>query len=163
MGSSAGNRIESGSATVTIACSAEQVFDAIADVTRMGEWSGECTGGRWVDGATGPALGARFEGDNIVALAGLTLKRWTTTSEVTACAPGAVFEFVAEAYTTWRYEMAPTGPDGATTVVTESFRYEATGLMGFVYGTVLRRSRSMEKGMHQTLGRLRQSLESTAG
>lgn len=76
------------------------VFSATADVTRIGEWSPGCVEARWVGGATGPAVGAKFEGDNRVHLFGVTLKQWTTTSEVTACVPGQVFEFVADGYTT---------------------------------------------------------------
>ena len=30
----------------------------------MGRWSPECTGGKWLDGAAGPAEGARFKGSN---------------------------------------------------------------------------------------------------
>ena len=85
-----------GSASVEINRDPAVVFAAIADVTRMGEWSPECVEARWVAGATGPAVGAKFEGDNRVSMFGVTLKQWTTTSEVTACLPGEVFEFVAE-------------------------------------------------------------------
>ena len=121
--------MSSGSAQVTIDRPPAQVWAAIADVTRMGEWSPECTAGRWVGGATGPAVGAKFEGDNEAKVAGRTVKRWTTTSEVTACEPGRNFEFVAEGYTTWRYRFQPAG-DG--TLVTESFEYEPKGVSGFV-------------------------------
>ena len=98
-----------GSASVEISKSPDEVWAAIADITRMGEWSPECTGGRWVGGATRPTLGAKFEGDNEVKIAGRTVKKWTTTSEVTASDPGKVFEFIAEGYTTWRYDFAPSG------------------------------------------------------
>ena len=57
--------------------------------------------------ATGPAVGARFEGDNIAKAGPMTLKKWTTTSEITQCTPNQVFEFVAEGFTTWRYEYHP--------------------------------------------------------
>ena len=38
----------------------EAVYDAIADVTRMGQWSTECHTCEWHDGVTGPAVGASF-------------------------------------------------------------------------------------------------------
>ncbi|MCX6540229.1 MAG: SRPBCC family protein, partial [Actinobacteria bacterium] len=98
-----------GSASVIINRTPAEVFAVVSDITRTGEWSPECISGRWVDGATGPAVGAKFEGDNKVVVAGIPMKKWTTTSEVTACTPGEVFEFVAEGYTTWRYELEPTG------------------------------------------------------
>ena len=147
------------SASVEINGEPAVVFSAIADVTRMGEWSPECIAARWVGGATGPAVDAKFEGDNRVAVFGVTLKKWTTTSEVTACVPGEVFEFVAEGYTTWRYrlERSATG-----TKVTESYEYASQhGVQRFVYETLLRRPAAMVRGMQRTLERIKQSVEST--
>ena len=39
---------------------AELVYDLVADMPRMGEWSRECSTVEWIEGATGPAVGARF-------------------------------------------------------------------------------------------------------
>jgi hypothetical protein len=146
-----------GSASTTIAVPASEAFAAISDITRMGEWSPECIAGRWVGGATGPAVGARFEGDNVAKIGPLTVKRWTTTSEVTECVPDEVFEFLAEGYTRWRYEFADR--DG-TTVVTESFSHpEYSGWQRLVYGKLLNRRKAMIKGLAATLDRVKQSLE----
>lgn len=43
--------------TVTreIAAPPEQVWDLVSDMTRMGEWSPEAPGGKWLGGASGPA------------------------------------------------------------------------------------------------------------
>ena len=149
--------ISTGTATVVIDRPAHEVWSAIADVTRMGEWSPECTAARWAGGATGPAFGAKFEGDNEAKVAGRTVKKWTTTSEVTACEPGEVFEFVAEGYTTWRYEFIA---EGSGTRVTESFSYAPQGFQGFVYETLFRRRSAMTKGMQATLQRVKAALES---
>ncbi len=147
-----------GSASVIINRAPAEVFAVVADITRTGEWSPECMSGRWVDGASGPAVGAKFEGDNKVVIAGIPMKKWTTTSEVTAYAPGEVFEFVAEGFTTWRYELEPTG---AGTKLTESFSFDAsTGMQGFIYEKLLRRSRSMVKGIQATLTNIKAVLES---
>jgi len=144
--------------------SAAEVWAAIADITRMGEWSPECTGGRWVGGATGPAVGARFEGDNEARALGRVVKRWTTTSEVTACEPGTVFEFVAEGMTTWRYACTEVaGANGPVTTLTETFTYEPKGFQGFIYEGLMRRSSMMRKGMERTLARVKDELESGAG
>ena len=151
--------MSSGSAQITINRPPLEVWSAIADVTRMGDWSPECIAGRWVGDATGPAVGANFEGDNIATIAGRTVKKWTTTSKVTACEPGAIFEFIAEGYTTWRYDFAPAGDD--STSVTESFEYTAKGFMGFVYDKVLFRPRAMTKGMNSTLERVKKTLEAS--
>ena len=47
-----------------IAAPAEQLYDMVSDIARMGDWSPENTGGRWLGKATGPALGAKFLGWN---------------------------------------------------------------------------------------------------
>lgn len=148
--------MSTGTATITIARPPHDVWTAISDITRMGEWSPECTSGRWTGGADGPAEGASFEGDNVAKLAGRTVKRWTTTSTVTASEPGSRFDFVAEDYTTWSYVFQP---DGAGTRVTETFAYEPKGFMGFVYDRILRRPKMMTKGMQQTLQRVKAALE----
>lgn len=145
-----------GSASITINRPPAEVWAAVADITRMGDWSPECIAGRWVGGATGPAVGAKFEGDNVAKLAGRTVKAWTTTSEVTACEPGTTFEFVAEGYTTWRYTFAAAG-EGTT--VTETFTYSAKGFQGFVYEYLLMRPLMMRKGMQRTLERIKAALE----
>ncbi len=147
-----------GTASIVIDRSPEQVWAALADITRMGEWSPECIAGRWAGDATGPTVGASFEGDNIAKVGSRVVKRWTTTSVVTASESGAVFEFLAESYTTWRYEFVAEG-DG--TRVTETFSYEPKGFQGFMYDTVLRRRSIMTKGMHATLGRAKAAIEST--
>ena len=146
-----------GTATTVISKPIAEVFDAISDVTRMGEWSPECTSGRWVDGADGPALGAKFEGDNVASIGPLTLKKWTTTSEITDYVPNETFEFVAAGHTHWRYDFLER--EGKT-VVTESFSHApGEGWKGFVYGTLLRRQSAMVTGMQGTLDRIKEVLE----
>ncbi len=71
----------------------------------MGEWSPECVACRWADGVDGPAIGATFSGDNVAKAGPVTLKRWTTSSEITGYEPDELFEFIAEGYSTWRYEF----------------------------------------------------------
>ncbi|MCH7789307.1 MAG: SRPBCC family protein [Acidobacteria bacterium] len=147
------------STSIVIDRTPDEVFAAVSDVSRMGEWSAETTKCRWVDGASGPAVGARFEGDNVAKLGPLTLKRWTTTSMVSECSPREVFEFVAEEYTTWRYEFASQGDQ---TRVTESFSHRPyEGLSGFVYEKVLRRPKAMVKGMKATLESMKSVLEAS--
>ncbi len=148
-----------GSASIIIDRPPLEVWAAVADITRMGDFSPECIAGRWAGGASGPVVGARFEGDNVAKIAGRTLKTWTTTSEVTACEPGHEFTFVAEGLTTWTYRFEPSGSAGSSTKVTETFDYEQTGVMGFVYERILMRSKSMTKGMQRTLERIKAALE----
>lgn len=147
-----------GSASTVINRPAADVFAAVSDITRMGEWSPENTGGRWVAPATGPEVGAKFEGDNAATVGPITLKRWTTTSEVTECTPGEVFEFVAEGYTTWRFECEAV--EGGTRL-TESYSHaDHTGMQKFLYDVIARRPKTLVKGMDKTLAALKASLES---
>lgn len=146
-----------GSATTAIAAPITEVYAAVADVTRIGEWSPECTACRWIGDPTGPVVGAKFEGDNVAKMGPITVKRWTTVSEVIDAEPNASFEFSAEGYTTWRYAFVE--QDGAT-VVTESFSYpQYDGWQKFVYGRLLNRQKGMVRGMQATLDRIKQSLE----
>ena len=73
----------------------------------MGEWSPENAGGKWVKGATRPALGAVFKGTNKNGF-----RRWSTTVTVIACEPNKVFEFAVTsgplAVANWRYEFEET-------------------------------------------------------
>ncbi len=74
----------------------------------------------WLDGATGPALGARFRGH--VQRNEIGPVYWTTC-RVTACEPGREFGFEVlvgdTAANKWHYRFTPV--DGGTEV-TESFR-----------------------------------------
>ena len=51
------------SETVEIAASATEVYNAVRDLERMGEWSPENQGGSWIVG-DGQSVGDRFEGNN---------------------------------------------------------------------------------------------------
>jgi len=100
----------------------------VSDITRMGEWSPETTSGAWIKGASGPAIGARFKGDNRNGT-----KTWSIVCEVTACEPGVSFAFDAMAgpvrYANWRYDFETT-PAG--TVVTESVSDQRGKLFKFI-------------------------------
>ncbi|MCU1701873.1 MAG: Polyketide cyclase / dehydrase and lipid transport [Mycobacterium sp.] len=50
------------SVTVTMAAPAQQIWDLVADVRNTGKFSPEVMEAEWLDGATGPALGAKFRG-----------------------------------------------------------------------------------------------------
>jgi uncharacterized protein YndB with AHSA1/START domain len=147
-----------GTATTVISRPIAEVFEAISDVTRMGEWSPECTAGRWIDGASGPAVGAKFEGDNVARMGPVTLKKWTSISEVTDYVQNEVFGFVAEDHTHWRYDFLER--EGKA-VVTESFSHPPyAGRQRVVYGMLLGRQSTMIKGMQFTLDRVKEVLES---
>ncbi|MBI4933079.1 MAG: SRPBCC family protein [Actinobacteria bacterium] len=96
-----------------IASTPEQVYALVSDLCRMGEWSPENTGGKWIKGATGPAVGAKFEGTNQ-----LGKKKWKTLSTVTAADPGRAFAFDVTAagmkVAGWGFSLEPA--EGGTKV-----------------------------------------------
>ena len=90
-----------------------RVYGIVTDIAGMGRLSPECTGGRWLGGATAPAVGARFKGTNKRGIV-----RWSTTNEVMEADPGRAFSFkTLQSGYQWTYRMEP---DGDGTVVTES-------------------------------------------
>lgn len=103
--------------SAVIEAPSDVLYALVSDVTRMGEWSPENVGGRWLDGVTEPAVGARFRGANRRGW-----RRWSTTCTVVAAEPGRTFAFdvrVAGFRTSrWTYAFRAVG-DG--TEVTESW------------------------------------------
>ena len=71
-----------GQATIHINATPDTVFALVSDVTRMGEWSPETIHCEWVEGATGPAVGAKFKGTNK-----LGFYKWSTTPTITELSP----------------------------------------------------------------------------
>ena len=85
----------------------ELVYDAISDVTRMGEWSDECHSCEWHEGFDGPAVGATFDGHNRNGD-----HEWTTQGKITEADPGRAFAFEVSMmdfhYANWGYRIEPT-------------------------------------------------------
>jgi Polyketide cyclase / dehydrase and lipid transport len=134
-----------------IGASPEVVWDLVADVTRMGEWSTENVGGSWAKGSVGPALGAVFKGSNKNGV-----RRWSTTCTVVACERGKVFEFAVSsgplAVANWRYEFDPI-PSGCR--VTESWCDKRVPWFAFVARVMGDHSEAhAEQEMAATLARL---------
>ncbi|MBX7434534.1 SRPBCC family protein [Mycobacterium sp. Y57] len=148
-----------GSVTVSMAAPAERIWDLIADVRNTGKFSPETFEAEWLDGATGPALGARFRGH--VRRNEIGPVYWTTC-RVTACEPGREFGFEVlvgdRAINNWHYELTPSG---SGTDVTESFRLNQSPLMALygVLGGQLRRRRNL-RDMRKTLERIKAVAES---
>jgi uncharacterized protein YndB with AHSA1/START domain len=78
------------SVTVHMAAPPERVWELVSDVTKIGRYSPETFEGEWIEGATGPAVGAKFRGH--VKRNGKGPIYWTTCA-VTACVPGHEFAF----------------------------------------------------------------------
>jgi len=149
--------------SLRVAAPADRIYDLVTDIAGMGRLSPECTGGRWLDGATGPAVGARFKGTNKRGLA-----RWSTVNTVVAAEPAERFAFnTNQSGTCWTYTMVPDpGPDGSVgTIVTESrHAWRERPLLARIYsrialGGVEEHDREMRDGMRRTLDRLRDIAE----
>lgn len=149
-----------GQASILIDAPAEGVWSLVTDITRSGEWSPESRGGTWLDGATGPTLGARFKGSN---RRGRT--KWTTTCEVIASDYPRVFSFatgsVAKPNTTWRFVLEPLGE---STRLTQSF--ELTKPLGFTSRLVTRlttgvrdRRADLEENVRSSVVRIKEIAE----
>ena len=90
----------------------ERVWGLVTDVTNMGRWSPECHRCEWVEGATGPTIGAKFKGWNKRGL-----MRWSTVSTVAIADEPSHFAWeVEESKMRWGYRFEPSG---AGTRVTE--------------------------------------------
>ena len=152
-----------GEASVHVDAPPEKVYELVSDVTRMGEWSPECRKCEWIDGATGPAVGARFKGSNKNGIF-----RWSTKPKVVAADEGREFAFATELrgkdLTKWTYRFEP---DGAGTKVTESFEMleDQPGFLDFVEKYFMRikdRRADLIEDMKATLGRIKAAVEGSA-
>ena len=149
-----------GQATCHVQCPPEKLYELVADVGRMGEWSPECRRCEWIDGATSPAVGARFKGTSRRGLV-----RWSTKPRVVTADEGREFSFVTthrgHDETRWRYRFEP---DRGGTTVTESFEMLADlpwylRLAERVLMGVRDRRADLEANMRETLRRLKVAAE----
>jgi len=149
-------------ASQKITATPEALYEMVADLPRMGEWSPECAGAEWLGAATGPSAGARFKGRNENGR-----KRWQTLCTILVADPGRELAWEARAFgrpvALWRYRFAPDG-DGAT-LVTESTE-DRRGLLFRALGSTAsgvsdRRTHNAET-MRVTLERLKVAAEASS-
>jgi hypothetical protein len=130
----------------------------VSDLSRMGEWSPEATGGKWLAGATGPTIGAKFKGDNRNGK-----KRWNTLAVVTAADPGRTFAFETKAVglkiAEWRYTIEPTAEGCRVTETWTDQRGTIATKLGKPVSGVEDRAAHNEAGMAATLDRLKAAAE----
>ncbi|MEO0495404.1 MAG: SRPBCC family protein [Actinomycetota bacterium] len=146
--------------TVTrdIAADAGTIYDLLADVTRMGEWSPENHTCTWKEGFDSPVIGAEWLGDNIHGEF-----EWQTEGRITEAERGQVFAFDAKVgdfvFSTWRYEFEPI--DGGTRVTehTRDLRPEKVKAMGPQMSGVADRDIRNRETMEATLAALAAATE----
>ncbi|MCA1004360.1 SRPBCC family protein [Rhodococcus hoagii] len=128
------------------------LYDLISDITRMGVYSPETVSAHWLDGATSPHVGARFQGDNRIGRA-----RWSTKPEVVTADRGRCFAFrvPGRSGALWTYSFESAG-DG--TLVTESMQQGVPSplLVRIIqrWSGVTDRAEHLRRGMTTTLDRL---------
>lgn len=144
-----------------IEASPHVLYELISDVTRTPELTSAIVSCHWLDGASGPAVGARFKAINKAGRG----PNWSNKPVVITAEPGKEFAWArTEPFAgtvAWRYSFTP---EGTGTRVTES--YEVTKkltivgwfIIGTLYGLKDRRS-DLHAGMLATLERLAEITE----
>jgi Polyketide cyclase / dehydrase and lipid transport len=148
------------SSSIVIRRSPEELYDMVADVTRMGEWSPVCTACWWDDGE-GPHVGAKFTGRNERAE-----RTWETRSEIIAADRGREFAWVVTDPPTrarWSYSFVPV--DGGTEV-TETWQLPSEGARFFEQrfgddapNEIDMRSEAARRGIPETLAAFKRTAE----
>lgn len=141
-----------------ISASSHEVYAAISDVTRMGEWSQECYACEWHPGFDKSVVGASFDGHNRHGE-----HQWTTQGKVIEADPGRAFAFECSMmdfhYATWGYRIEPTETGCRVTEWTQDLRPEsALEFSKQISGIDDRRSRNRET-MGHTLERIAGAVE----
>jgi hypothetical protein len=137
----------------------EPIWELVSDVTKIGRYSPETFEAEWLDGATGPSVGAHFRGH--VKRNGRGPTYWTKCT-VIASEPGREFAFGVgpgdKPLSVWRYQLQPRG-DG--TDVTESFTLARTKLLRLYWALLgWTRGKTNRDGMRTTLERVKAEVES---
>ena len=145
------------SVTVHVDAPPEKVWALVSDVTNTGRFSPETFEAEWLDGSTGPEVGARFRGH--VKRNGRGPTYWTKCT-VTVSELGREFTFVVGTPKnhpmTWGYRFTPAG-DG--TDVTEFYESADEFAMRMYWKLFQGRRRTNAEGMRTTLERLKVAAE----
>jgi uncharacterized protein YndB with AHSA1/START domain len=141
-----------------IAASPLQVYAALSDVTRMGEWSEECHTCEWHEGYDGPVVGATFDGHNHNGT-----HEWTTQGKVIEAEPGRAFAFECSMmdfhYSTWGYRIEPTESGSRVTEWSDDLRPESVIEFSKQTSGVDDRGAQNRRNMSLTLARLAERFE----
>lgn len=147
------------SAELVVGAPPERVYDLVADLPRMGQWSPECRVVEWTGDSTGPSVGATFVGHNVGGPRGLM--KWSRTGTVRVADPSREFAFATSEGgregVEWRYEFE-TVPGG--TLVRESYRVGWIPVWARIVDVPTNRARELRESMQQTLARLKEAAES---
>ena len=142
-----------------IAATPDQVWDLVTDLRSMGRWSPENDGGDWIKGASGPALGAKFKGDN--SWEGKSWKAPVTITEFEAPTRFA-FEMRVPLIggADWSFDIEPTDSGCKVTQTWIDQRTKALKVIGAKVSGVPDRIMHTRMSMQTTLDNLANELES---
>ncbi len=152
------SEIPSGSGTIFIAASPEQVYNFITDVSKLGQLSSECVRSEWNAGQS-LDVGATFHGWN---KAGDTT--WDVDCEVTVVEPNKEFAFRAgtdmlgENATLWRFVLE--AKEGGTQV-TESYEAPILAVPDHPVAQIPGRAEALTASIQTTLQSLKAAIEDT--
>ena len=138
---------------VDVDASVQDVWAVISDVTRVGEWSHECSSAEWTSGPGRATVGARFRAGNRAGWL-----RWTRTSEIVAL--DEPHEIVWRTVPTWRYPDSTEwrialAPSGGGTRITQSFQVlRAPWLLDRIYAQLVPGHRDRDARLGADLRRL---------
>jgi uncharacterized membrane protein len=139
---------------------AEELYDLVSDVTRVGEWSPVCKA-CWWDPGESPRVGARFTGRNE-----LPERTWETRSRVVAAERGREFAWeVGDSFVRWGYTLEALGP--ARTRLTEHWEFLPAGIASFrerfgseAEAQIADRTNKAKTGIPETLAAIKRIAES---
>lgn len=150
----------SASARTAVAAPAKDVYALVSDLPGLSRIAEEFERGRWLDGATEAAVGARLRGHNRRGPL-----RWSTTVTVTAADPGKCFAFDVDFHgipiARWRYDIVATGASAC--LVEESTWDRRPGWfvpLGNLAAGVRSRAEHNKRNIERTLRQLKQAAES---
>jgi len=146
------------SAALVIDAPPERLYDMVADLERMGQWSPECQRVEWTGGSGGPAQDATFVGHNKGGPMGLM--KWSRRGRVVTADPGREFSFATEEggreSTLWSYRFNPV--EGGTRV-TESYDVKWIPAWARIIDVPTNRHGELQEAMRHTLRRLKAAAE----
>ena len=154
--------LREGSEAIVVTTRPETVYDLVADLPRMGEWSPECERVEWKGETSGPVAGATFVGHNRGG-PGRRIK-WSRHGRVIAAKPGEEFTFATEEggreSTKWKYRFEAI--EGGTRV-TESYCVEWLPAWARIIDGPLNRRGELHRHMRHTLVQLKSAAEAAEG
>ncbi len=145
--------------SLAVAATADAVYDLVADLPRMGEWSPECERVTWRGGATSAVKGAQFLGHNRAGSI-----RWMTQGEVVTAEIGRhlAFEitFGPMKIARWEYFIVPDDADPSTCTVVEEWTDRRPGWYRAAADKAFGpRAKVNRRGMVKTLANLKAAAE----